>query len=294
MDVFVTGGTGQIGSAVVKRLLADGAQVIGLARTGEASEKLRSMGAHAFPGDLREPDGWVARAGSCDAVVHTGATFTRDMGQVDRNAMLALKQAARHRKQPLKLAYTGGIWLYPASVRGALITEKTPFAPLPAFRYMAETIRHLSGGTDLNLIVLHPGLVCSTESGPIAGMTRALKTGEPFRTRAHPDTFWPLVDRDDLAALYSLALAQARFRISLIGSAIEGISVRHLAAHVSARHGLPLDIETEPDREDADPETDWHAGYALSQRVDISHAQRAFGWRPEQATIEDLVVSLSR
>lgn len=294
MDVFVTGGTGTIGAAIVNHLISQDVRVIALARSDDAAERLRALGASAFPGDLEAPDGWVSRAASCDAVIHAGATFSSEMGRIDRLAMLALKQAAKHRKQPLKLIYTGGIWLFPETRAAERLSEKTPFSPLPAFRYMAETIRTLSHGTDLNLVVLHPALACSRAAGPIAEMTRALKVGAPFRTRAAPGTSWPLVDVTDLAALYGLALRQARFRMSLIASSISGISVGHLAAHISARHGQPLDIETIPAPQGSPPDTDWSAGYALSQQVDTARAQRTTGWRPESPTIEDLVVNLSR
>ncbi|MBO6507781.1 MAG: NAD-dependent epimerase/dehydratase family protein, partial [Roseibium sp.] len=91
MDVFVTGGTGDIGSAIVRNLVQDGASVIGLSRSERASDKLRAQGASAYPGDLCQPDSWVERAASCDAVIHAGATFSDDMGRVDRQSMLALK-----------------------------------------------------------------------------------------------------------------------------------------------------------------------------------------------------------
>jgi len=294
MDVFVTGGTGGIGAAVVKKLVQGGASVIGLARSESSAARLRANGASAYPGDLRAPESWVSRAAACDALIHTGATFSDDMGRVDRQSMLALKQAARHRRQPLKVVYTGGIWLFPGAGAAKAITEKTPFSPLPAFRFMTETIRTLSNGTDLNLAVVHPALACGRESGPIADMTWALKAGEPFSTRAGADTMWPLVEIDDLADLYALALKHPRFRLSLIASSISGISVGHLASHISARHGRPLEIVTAPAPDGADPDTDWGAGYALSQTVDLTHARRVTGWQPDHSTVEDLVVSLSK
>lgn len=294
MDVFITGGTGLIGLPVVKALAGAGYQVIGLARSKSSSEVLRGAGASAYPGDLRDPDSWVERASACDAVVHAGATFSGDMGRVDRHAMLALKNAARHRKHPLTIIYTGGIWLFPPAAESTPITEKTPFSPLPAFHYMSETIRTLSNGTGLNLTVIHPALVCSRTDGPIFEMTQALKDQRPFVTRAKPETLWPLVEVNDLAKLYLKAVQMNRFRMALIASGIAGISTAHLAAHISARHGASLEIETEAAPADVTPSQDWAAGYALSQTADSSNARRQTGWAPDHSTVEDMVVNLSK
>ncbi|GAA0771780.1 NAD-dependent epimerase/dehydratase family protein [Roseibium denhamense] len=294
MDVFVTGGTGTIGAAVVHRLKSAGLNVIALARSEKAVEALRLAGANAYPGDLKDPDSWLSRANACDVVIHTGATFDDDMGRVDRQAMLALKAAAKHRRHPLTVIYTGGVWLFPPNPDGPLISEKTAFSALPAFRFMTETIRTLSNGTDLNLTVIHPGLVCTRSKGPIAEMTKALKNGQPFETRAPPATVWPLVEAADLADLYLRALNLARFRATLIASGIEGISAGHLASHISARHGLPLELQTIEAPTGQTQGKDWSAGYARSQMVDTSHARRLTGWQPEHATVEDLVLALSR
>lgn len=293
MEIFVTGGTGVIGSAVVKALLAEGNRVIGLARSAASAARLRDLGASAFPGDLCEPNGWTARAASCDAVIHAGAVSATNMGKVDRHAMLALKQAARHRKQPLKVVYTGGIWLFPAADADRPLTEKTPFSPLPAFRFMTETIKTLSNGTDLTLSVIHPALVCSPAAGPIFDLTQALQGDGVFRTRATPGTNWPLVHVSDLAQLYVKAVKQTRFRLSVIAATVPGISLDHLASHISARHGKSLKIICEPAPQQTSPEHDLAAGYALSQVVNSSHAHSLLGWAPEFPDVEDLVLSLS-
>ena len=49
--VFVTGGTGVIGTALVSRLLARGDEVVGLARSEAAAAALQSRGVHVVHGE---------------------------------------------------------------------------------------------------------------------------------------------------------------------------------------------------------------------------------------------------
>jgi dihydroflavonol-4-reductase len=59
--VFVTGGSGVLGRALVERLCADGEEVVGLARSGASAAALERLGARAVRGDLFDEAG-LARA----------------------------------------------------------------------------------------------------------------------------------------------------------------------------------------------------------------------------------------
>ncbi|MTI44188.1 nucleoside-diphosphate-sugar epimerase [Roseibium hamelinense] len=289
MEVFVTGGTGTIGSAVIKRLVADGASVIGLTRSEQASDALRRKGASAYPGDLKVPEGWAERAAACDAVVHAGATFDAEMAQVDRRAMQALQKAAMLRQTKLRLVYTGGIWLFPAAGPQSPLLQTTAFSPVPAFKWAGEQVRSLLHAQNLNLSVIHPGLVCGPDAGPVFEMARSAASGETFRTRAQPETRWPLVHVDDLAGLYAKVLAHSSFRVAVIAAPVAGAPVHDIAGSVSAACGLEVIVETMPTPDDADPRVDWAAGYARSQVVNTNAAKRLSGWSAEHDTLQNLV-----
>lgn len=69
-DIFLTGGTGFVGGALLRRLVAEGREVRALARTSKGQDLVRSLGAEAVAGDLS--DGRALRQGlaGCRAVFH--------------------------------------------------------------------------------------------------------------------------------------------------------------------------------------------------------------------------------
>ena len=70
MRVFVTGATGWIGSATVDELLANGHEVLGLARSDRSAATLAAKGATALRGDLDNPAAFAMGAADADGVVH--------------------------------------------------------------------------------------------------------------------------------------------------------------------------------------------------------------------------------
>lgn len=68
MKVFVSGGTGFVGSEVVRQLLAAGHTVRCLVRPG--SEQKAAAGVERHPGDVLAPESLEGALDGCDAVVH--------------------------------------------------------------------------------------------------------------------------------------------------------------------------------------------------------------------------------
>ena len=69
--VFVTGGTGLLGRRITERLVADGREVVALARSDEGLEALSSMGvARTVRGDVLDRDALARGLAGCEAAYH--------------------------------------------------------------------------------------------------------------------------------------------------------------------------------------------------------------------------------
>lgn len=69
-SVFLTGGTGFVGSHVARRIAARGHRLRALARNPEAATELRQLGAELVSGDITGVVDLEAAVSGCDAVVH--------------------------------------------------------------------------------------------------------------------------------------------------------------------------------------------------------------------------------
>jgi nucleoside-diphosphate-sugar epimerase len=97
MHVFVTGGSGLTGPAIVAELIAAGHTVTGLARSDAAAGRLRGLGAQALRGRLEDPGSLREGARAADGVIHMafGGSFgdPEDLVRRDLLAIETLGQA---------------------------------------------------------------------------------------------------------------------------------------------------------------------------------------------------------
>lgn len=287
MRVLVLGGTGSIGSSVVRRLRAAGHEVCALARRPESADTLLELGAEPVAGDLAAPGLWVrALASELDAVVHAACSFDAGMDALDTGLLDALLPALAATGRRPALIYTGGCWLWGPSPEQP-IAEATPFDPLPAFAWMVPNLQRVLAAPGIRGAVVHPAMVHAEESGPLSAMAEQARTGQPVRVVGSQAVLWPLVHADDLADLYRRVLEDDGFSGQVIGVTDDAIPVGELARR-AAGGAAP---EVVPEDRIAAERGEWARGYARSQRMSGAFARDRLGWRPQRSLAESLSVA---
>jgi nucleoside-diphosphate-sugar epimerase len=291
LRVFVLGGTGLIGTAVVRELVGRGHQLLGLARSGASAARLDHIGVTSIAGDIRSPEQWVAKLPPLDAVIHMACDFSTDMGAIDRHLLDRLLPALAAQQERPRFIYTGGCWLFGAT-GDAVATEAAPFRPLPAFAWMVPQLHRVLAAPAIDGIVIHPAMVYAGEGGVFAPFARAAVAGQPVPVVASEAVRWPLVHAADLAQLYALALERGIPGESYIGAAIEGFQVgriaRAFARHYLTGHEAPQIVATDAIAAELG---EWARGYALDQQLSGDKARRELGWTPRHLDPEGDILS---
>lgn len=292
MRVFVLGGTGVIGSAVVQALIRRGHDVLALARSDVSAARSGEAGAAPVAGDIAAPEAWTQRLPPVDAVIHMACDFSAAMGAIDRRLLDALLPALAAQPNRPRCIYTGGCWLFGAT-GDAIATEATPFCPLPAFAWMVPNLQRVLEATEVDGIVIHPAMVYAGGGGVFRRFAGDAVERDAVRVVGSEQVRWPLVHAEDLASLYALALESAPARSSYIGAAIDGLAVGRIARAFAKRFGTRL----------ADPQIispdaiaaelgEWVRGYALDQQLSGAKARRELGWDPKHLDPEAEIAKL--
>jgi dihydroflavonol-4-reductase len=92
MRIFLTGGTGFIGRALVRELIGRGWQVTALVRRPASAEaqELAALGAELSPGDVTDGESMRSGMAGADAVIHNAGIYTFGLTPAGRQRMRAV------------------------------------------------------------------------------------------------------------------------------------------------------------------------------------------------------------
>jgi nucleoside-diphosphate-sugar epimerase len=288
MHIFVTGGTGTIGTAVVAELLANDHTVLALARSDSSAQTLKDAGAEVLRGELTDLD--VLRTGATQSDGVISLAFSPNYYSADAlaaaiteesAAMATLGDALIGSDRPI-VTVSGTPW-----VTGRASTEDDP---LPLDGPVAGRARSVNALLDLAsrgvraTAVRMPRTVHNEGKGGFAGLLtdQARQTG----IAGYPGDGtqrWPAVHALDAAVLFRLALESATAGTAWHAVADEGDKVQDIATVVGRRLNLPVDAVPE--------ETFGPFGpiFAMDQPASSAHTRDALGWQPTHPSLlEDL------
>lgn len=288
MHVFVTGGTGTIGSAVVAELLAHGHTVLALARSDKSAQALTDAGAQVLRGQLTDLDVLRAGAAQSDGVISlafgsdysTEEALARAIAE-ESAALAALGEELLGSDRPI-LTVSGTPW-----VPGRLATETDPLpneGPVGGRGRSVNALLDLASRGVRSVAVRMPRTVHNEGKGGFAGLLtdqarRAGVSGYPGDGTQR----WPAVHALDAAVLFRLALESAPAGTAWHAVADGGEAVRDIATVIGRRLGLP--VEAVP-LENFGP---FGPIFAMDQPASSAHTREVLGWQPTHPSLlEDL------
>ncbi|HEV8177354.1 MAG TPA: NAD-dependent epimerase/dehydratase family protein [Gemmatimonadales bacterium] len=281
MQVFLTGATGYIGTAVADRLRAAGHNLSGLARSDAAANRLTAAGIQPVRGDFSDPKSLAAAAGAADGVISLATTY--DPG-VDGPAIDAILEALAGSDKPF--VYTSGIWSH-GNTGDVVVDETTPPKPaaLVAWRQAVED-RVLNGAKrGIRTVVIRPAIVYGRAGGIPAGFVDSARKEGSARYVGTGQNRWPFVHVDDLADLYLLALERAPAGSLLLGVSGPSHPVRDVAAAASRGAGAGGRTTAWPLEEARQKLGPYADALVLDQQASGHRAQEMLGWKPRRPDV---------
>lgn len=213
MDVFLTGGTGFVGSAVARLLRERGDTVRALVRDPARAADLVALGCRLVPGDLSDERYLGAACAGVDAVVHCAALYEvgvpehrraalvdTNVGGTERVLGAALSSGVRKAVHVSTLAVLG-------NTRGEVVSEGhvrpddvAVTSVYESTKALAHQRAHELGARGLPLVSVQPGVVYGPGDPSTVGDLVSRFLAGRLPALPYPDLGITPVHRDDVAA----------------------------------------------------------------------------------------------
>ncbi|MFB4303112.1 SDR family oxidoreductase [Actinomadura sp. NTSP31] len=290
MQVFVTGGSGLTGPAVVAELIAAGHTVTGLARSDAAAARLESLGAAPHRGSLDDLGSLRAGAEAAEGVLHMafGGDFADpdDMMRRDRNAIETLGRVLEGSGRPF--VSTSGTLVMPAGREGTEADEPDADG-LAGFRIPGERacLDFAGRGVRASVVRLAPTVHGPGDYGFIGMLVAtARKTGMSAYVGDGANR-WPAVHRLDAAVLFRLALEKAPAGSVLHGAAESGVTMKSIAETIARGLGLPAVPLSPEEAAGHFPSPFMATVYGFDAPVSSARTRELLGWSPVHPALLD-------
>ncbi len=250
MTVLVTGGTGFVGAAVVRKLLERGEAVRALARPRGDRSNLAGLDVEIVEGDLTDPASLTRAAAGCSGLFHVAADYR--LWVPDPDAMLtanvdgsrAIVRAAAEAGAS-RIVYTSSVATLGIPKDGGPGREDTPVSladmigPYKRSKFLAEeAVRRLVREEGAPVVIVNPSTPVGPRDVKPTPTGRMIVEAAMGKMPAYVDTGLNIVDVDDVAEGHLLARDKGRIgeRYVLGG---EDMTLGAILAEVAAIVGRP-------------------------------------------------------
>jgi nucleoside-diphosphate-sugar epimerase len=282
MAIFLTGGTGSIGSRVLGLLVGSGRPVTALARNAAAAGVLTAQGATAVVGDITDPGFLAVQMKDSDGIIHLASAPDTSAADIDHAVATAATGALAGTGRPY--VHASGMWIWG---QGDGLTEDDPLNPpaMVAWRPAIEDIVLSAAG--MRGMVVAPATVHGHGGGAIIQLLAGLPRAGSGALRFPGDGGQHVsgVHVDDVASLYVTVLDQGVHGQRYIATDGTGPAMRQVIEALS--RGAGVTVPPEPMTAD---ELAAMFGPALTEVLLLSQTAgaaraRALGWRPAHPTL---------
>jgi nucleoside-diphosphate-sugar epimerase len=281
MRIFLTGGTGYVGSAVLDALVRGGHRVDVLVRNRERAALVQAHGGRPVLGDLSQPASYADALAETDGAIHAAMEYSARGPFLDAAALDVLLEPRGG--APRFVIYTSGVWVL--GPQRAPADETTSVNPVPLVSWRPAHERRVleAAGAGLRTAVIRPGIVYGGARGFVSDFLRDAANGL-VRIVGTGDNHWPLVYDRDLGELY-LRVVNSQAAAGVFHANDEGDErvtdlVDAIAEHVRGRPSIRR-IPLAEARQKIGPLAD---ALVLDQIVRSPRA-RALGWSPSLRSV---------
>jgi dihydroflavonol-4-reductase len=222
VSILITGATGFVGSAVLRKLLAAGERVRALVRPGSDRRNLDGLKVEAVTGDLRDPASLQRALTGCRGLYHVAADYRLWAPRPDelyetnvtgtKNIMIAAASVGVER-----IVYTSSVAALGLNPGGNPADEETPVSLAGMIghykrsKFLAEEeVRRLVRDSGLPAITVNPSLPAGPRDIKPTPTGRMIIEAAAGRMPAYVDTGLNVVHVDDVAEGHLLAFSKGK------------------------------------------------------------------------------------
>jgi nucleoside-diphosphate-sugar epimerase len=278
MRVFITGGTGFVGSAVIQELIKAGHEVHALTRNEASDQSLAAAGAKPHRGHLEDLDSLRRGAAASDAVIHCAFIhdFTKFAAncEIDRRAIETLGDALAGSSRRLIITSGTGI----AAGNGLATEDSAPTSVFPRVASEQAANALASRGVQVSTVRL-PQVHGVGDHAFVPMLINLAREKGVSAYIGDGSNVWPAVHRLDAATLYRLALETSTPAPIYHANAEEGIPVREIATVIGRRLNIPV-VSKSPGEEAAE-HFGWFAHFAgMNNPTSSQKTRQLLNWNP--------------